>query len=92
MLGNDLPGALLTEFSLGPVRASVWCVGSAPGDSKSGGRVKDAAPGSFVRAEAQGQSEEKQQVLLCKGFKGASQCSPHTVLAQFGGIYMKKEE
>ena len=28
------PGALPTELSLGPVGASVWCVGRAPGDSK----------------------------------------------------------
>ena len=34
VLGHDLPGALPTEFSLGPVGASLWCVGSAPGNSK----------------------------------------------------------
>lgn len=34
VVSNNLPSALPTEFSLGPVGASVWCAGSAPGDSK----------------------------------------------------------
>ena len=34
VVSDNLPGALPTEFSLGPVGASVWRVGSAPGDSK----------------------------------------------------------
>ena len=34
VLGKDLPGAFPRDFSLGPVGASVWCVGSTPGDSK----------------------------------------------------------
>ena len=34
VVSDNLPGALPTEFSLRPVGASVWRVGSAPGDSK----------------------------------------------------------
>ena len=34
--GNDLNGALPTEFYVGPLGASLWCVGSAPGDCKGG--------------------------------------------------------
>ena len=37
------------------------CVGCAPGVSKAGGRIKDVAPGLFVRAEAWRQSAERQQ-------------------------------
>ena len=34
VVSDNLPGALPTEFSLRPVGASVWRVGSDPGDSK----------------------------------------------------------
>ena len=57
MLSDNLP----TEFCLGPVGASVWCVGSAPGDSKERPGFKDVAPGPSVRAEAWLQSEEALQ-------------------------------
>ena len=56
-----------------------------------GGRVKDAAPGPFVRVEAQHRSAERQQVLLCKGLKGASQCSPHTCVSRiWGNLYEER--
>ena len=32
--GNDLNDALPTDFYVGPLGASLWCVGSAPGDCK----------------------------------------------------------
>ena len=57
MLSDNLP----TKFCLGPVGASVWCVGSAPGDSKERPGFKDVAPGPSVRAEAWLQSEERLQ-------------------------------